>query len=107
MPTSRTLTHTSPEGVLDLSEAPAADLAVVPAPAASPTRRRRLGQALRQDSGQGTVEYVGLLLLMATVLAGVVAAAGGLKGEEKIGQKVVDQVSESIEKTAAPAPKKP
>ncbi len=31
-------------------------------------------------SGQGTVEYVGLMLLLATLLTGVVAAAGGLKG---------------------------
>jgi hypothetical protein len=33
-----------------------------------------------ERSGQGTVEYVGLLLLLATLLTGVVAAAGGLKG---------------------------
>jgi len=33
-----------------------------------------------ERSGQGTVEYVGLMLLLATLLTGVVAAAGGLKG---------------------------
>jgi hypothetical protein len=34
----------------------------------------------REAAGQGTVEYVGLMLLLATLLTGVVAAAGGLKG---------------------------
>ncbi len=33
----------------------------------------------RESRGQGTVEYVGLMLLLATVLTGVVAVAGGLK----------------------------
>ena len=31
----------------------------------------------REQRGQGTVEYVGLMLLLATLLTGVVAAAGG------------------------------
>ena len=34
----------------------------------------------RDQRGQGTVEYVGLMLLLATLLTGVVAAAEGLKG---------------------------
>ncbi len=32
----------------------------------------------RETAGQGTVEYVGLMLLLATVLTSVVAVAGGL-----------------------------
>jgi hypothetical protein len=32
-------------------------------------------QALRREDGQGTVEYVGIMLLLATVLTAVVAAA--------------------------------
>jgi hypothetical protein len=34
----------------------------------------------RESAGQGTVEYVGLMLLLATLLTGVVAAAVNLKG---------------------------
>ena len=34
-------------------------------------------QALRREEGQGTVEYVGIMLLLATVLTAVVAAARG------------------------------
>jgi hypothetical protein len=32
-------------------------------------------RALRREEGQGTVEYVGIMLLLATVLTAVVAAA--------------------------------
>jgi hypothetical protein len=35
----------------------------------------QLAWALREDRGQGTVEYVGLLLLLATLLTAVVASA--------------------------------
>jgi len=49
----------------------------------------------REASGQGTVEYVGLLLLMATLLAGVVAAAGGLKGGG-IAQEIANKLKETI-----------
>lgn len=64
---------------------------------------RRRGSALRRlasDAGQGTVEYVGLLLLMATILAGVVAASSSLGGKDQIGKKVVTQVGNSIDKAA-------
>ena len=37
----------------------------------------RVAWALRAQAGQGTVEYVGLLLLLATLLTAVVAAVGG------------------------------
>lgn len=61
------------------------------------SRRKRSLRALASESGQGTVEYVGLLLLMATVLGGVVAASGALGKEQKIGETVVKQVSNSID----------
>lgn len=63
-----------------------------------PSRRRKTLRALAAESGQGTVEYVGLLLLMATVLGGVVAASGALGKNEQIGETVVKQVSKSIDK---------
>jgi len=67
----------------------------------SKARARRRGGLWHQfasEVGQGTVEYVGLLLLMATILAGVVLAAGQLGGKEKIGEKVVNQIGNSIDK---------
>ena len=37
----------------------------------------RLVRALAAERGQGTVEYVGLVLLVAVLIAGVVQASGG------------------------------
>jgi hypothetical protein len=45
-------------------------------------RLMRAGQALRAGSGQGTVEYVALILLVALVMAGVVAAMKGFRTGE-------------------------
>lgn len=68
----------------------------------SPVRRgTRALRALASDVGQGTVEYVGLLLLMATVLAAVVGAASQLGGRDEIGKKVVQQVGKSIDKAGS------
>lgn len=59
---------------------------------------------LRDDErGQGTVEYVALAMLIATVMAGVVLAAGGLKGGG-IAQAVVEKVKAAIG-AAGKAPK--
>ena len=44
---------------------------------------------------QGTVEYVALAMLIAAVMAGVVVAAGGLKGGG-IAQAVVEKVKAAI-----------
>jgi Flp pilus assembly pilin Flp len=49
----------------------------------------------REASGQGTVEYVGLMLLLATLLAGVVAVAGGMKGGG-IAQEIATKLKETI-----------
>lgn len=59
--------------------------------------------ALRDDRGQGTVEYVALAMLIAAVMAGVVVAAGGLKGGG-IAQAVVEKVKAAIG-SAGKAPK--
>ena len=55
------------------------------------TLRKAAGQA-----GQGTVEYVALIMLIAAVLAGVIAAGQGLKGGG-IAQTVVGQLKDAIE----------
>ena len=54
--------------------------------------------ALREDvRGQGTVEYVGLILLVALVIGGVVVATQSFKGDDTIAKKLVDAVSGGIE----------
>ena len=52
--------------------------------------RRRLGG----EAGQGTVEYVALILLVAGLFATVVLAAGGVKGKG-----IADAVTEKIKST--------
>ena len=42
----------------------------------------RLARALNGERGQGTVEYVALILLVALVMAGVVAAMKGFKTDD-------------------------
>ena len=56
----------------------------------------RLHAALVRQSGQGTVEYVGLILLLAVVLAGVVAAAKGFSDDKDIATTVVNKLKEAI-----------
>ena len=58
----------------------------------------RLGLArhLRAESGQGTVEYVGLILLIAGVLAAVVSASGSFNGKA-IGQTIVNELKQAID----------
>ena len=53
----------------------------------------RAGRATR---GQGTVEYVGLILLVAVILAGVVKASGGLK-DSTIAEAVIKKLKVAIE----------
>jgi hypothetical protein len=56
---------------------------------------RRLSQAHGQK-GQGTVEYVGLILLVAVILAGVVKASGGLK-DSTIAEAVIKKLKGAID----------
>jgi Flp pilus assembly pilin Flp len=50
----------------------------------------------RGERGQGTVEYVGLILLIAVVLAGVVKAAHGFSDDQGIAQTIVDKLKTAI-----------
>ncbi len=60
-------------------------------------RAHALATTLRDDvRGQGTVEYVGLILLIAAVIAGVVAMGGTMKGGG-IAEKIVGQLKQAIE----------
>lgn len=55
---------------------------------------------LADQRGQGTVEYVGLILLVAGVLAAVVAWASSKAGDQGIGQKVTKELKNAIDVTA-------
>lgn len=77
----------------------------VRAHSAMTSARRRAAPTLRRlvaPAGQGTVEYVALILLVAGVLATVVAAAGSFGGKD-IGQTIVDKLKEAIDGVGGPA----
>ncbi len=54
--------------------------------------RRRLGS----ETGQGTVEYVGLVLLVAALMGGMVAAVGGLGSLSGIGKELGEAITKKI-----------
>jgi Flp pilus assembly pilin Flp len=51
---------------------------------------------VRDERGQGTVEYVGLILLIAVVLAGVVKAAHGFSDDKGIATTIVAKLKQAI-----------
>jgi hypothetical protein len=55
--------------------------------------RMLLGKMRRED-GQGTVEYVGIMLLLATVLTAVVAAASGK--DFNLATTIVNEIKQAI-----------
>jgi hypothetical protein len=55
----------------------------------------RLMQVVAGRDGQGTVEYVGLVLLVAVLIAGVVKASGGFS-DTGIADAVVDKLKDAI-----------
>ena len=54
----------------------------------------------REDAGQGTVEYVALILLVALVMAGVVAAMKGFRTDEgkELGDVIIGKIKEAVRK---------
>jgi hypothetical protein len=67
---------------------------------------RLLGRAhaalltMRRDAGQGTVEYVALILLVALVMAGVIAAMKGFETDEgkELGDVIIGKIKEAVRK---------
>jgi hypothetical protein len=59
---------------------------------------RRLGTSLAGQRGQGTVEYIALILLVALIMAGVVLAMKNYKGEEgkELATIVLTKIKEAI-----------
>jgi hypothetical protein len=60
----------------------------------------RARSRLAGSEGQGTVEYVALILLVAGLFATVVVAAGGVKGKG-IADAVTDKIKATIEGVGA------
>jgi hypothetical protein len=57
----------------------------------------RVAEAWNSERGQGTVEYVALILLVAALLAGVVAATKGTKfGTGGIADAIVGQIKSAL-----------
>lgn len=58
----------------------------------------QLGRRMRAELGQGTVEYVALILLVALVMAGVVAAMKGFKTDEgqALGDAILGKIKEAV-----------
>ncbi len=55
---------------------------------------------LRSQGGQGTVEYVALILLVALIMAGVIAAMKGFKTDEgkELGDVILGKIKEAVRK---------
>ncbi|HEY7151567.1 MAG TPA: hypothetical protein VH391_07790 [Solirubrobacterales bacterium] len=50
------------------------------------------------DRGQGTVEYVGLILLVALLMVGMVAAMKGFQGKQglQLAETIVDKIRAAV-----------
>ena len=64
------------------------------------THPRRTAAAARREAGQGTVEYVALILLVALVMAGVVAAMKGFRTDEgkELGDVILGKIKQAVRK---------
>lgn len=62
--------------------------------------RRLLASPAR--SGQGTVEYVGLILLVSLLMVGMVAAMKGFNGKQgtELADVIVNKIKEAVDKVA-------
>jgi hypothetical protein len=64
----------------------------------------RVGQIRRLagESGQGTVEYVGLILLVSLLMVGMVAAMKGFNGKQgtELADVIVNKIKEAVDKVA-------
>jgi len=63
-------------------------------------RRMRGIRALLEQRGQGTVEYVGLILLVALLMVGMVAAMSGFSGKQgtELAELIVDKIRAAVNK---------
>ena len=59
---------------------------------------RRLVSRLTTERGQGTVEYVGLILLVSLLMVGMVAAMKGFNGTSgtEIAEVIIDKIKQAV-----------
>jgi hypothetical protein len=65
-------------------------------------RRIREIRRLAGETGQGTVEYVGLILLVSLLMVGMVAAMKGFNGKQgtELADVIVNKIKEAVDKVA-------
>jgi hypothetical protein len=70
--------------------------------AAATRRARAIVAALEGERGQGTVEYVGLILLVSLLMVGMVAAMKGFNGKQgtELADVIVNKIKEAVDKVA-------
>jgi hypothetical protein len=63
-------------------------------------RARAIRSLLVGERGQGTVEYVGLILLVSLLMVGMVAAMKGFNGKQgtELAEVIVDKIKEAVDK---------
>lgn len=65
-------------------------------------RLRRIQALAGGEAGQGTVEYVGLILLVSLLMVGMVAAMKGFNGKQgtELADVIVNKIKEAVDKVA-------
>lgn len=68
--------------------------------AAVHSRGNSLRRAVRGQTGQGTVEYVGLILLVSLLMVGMVAAMKGFSGRQgtELAELIVDKIQSAVDR---------
>jgi len=63
-------------------------------------RARAIWALAERQRGQGTVEYVGLILLVSLLMVGMVAAMKGFNGKQgmELAGVIVDKIKEAVDK---------
>jgi Flp pilus assembly pilin Flp len=61
-------------------------------------RAQRIVAALEDERGQGTVEYVGLILLVSLLMVGMVAAMKGFNGKQgtELADLIVNKIKQAV-----------
>ncbi len=61
-------------------------------------RARAIVRALEGERGQGTVEYVGLILLVSLLMVGMVAAMKGFNGKQgtELADVIVNKIKQAV-----------
>jgi Flp pilus assembly pilin Flp len=70
--------------------------------AAVERRLRGIRDLIGGEEGQGTVEYVGLILLVSLLMVGMVAAMKGFNGKQgtELADVIVNKIKEAVDKVA-------